>query len=70
MIVVRWSGVVSAVCLAGVEHMVAVIGCCWSAMIVSFTTRNKRVLPRFLSISVYSEGIDLSVKSMPNALAT
>ena len=39
MIVVNWSGVVSAVWVAGVEHMVAVIGCCCNVTVVSLMTR-------------------------------
>ena len=69
MIVVSWSGVVSAVCVIGVEHMVDVIGCCSNVMAVSLITRYNFVFAWFLMSSVYRVGNDLSVKDIPNALA-
>ena len=69
MIVVSWSGVVSAVCVTGVEHMVDVIGCCSNVMAVSLMTRYNFVFAWFLMSSVYRVGNDLSVKDIPNALA-
>ena len=69
MIVVNWSGVVSAVCVTGVEHMVDVIGCCSNVMAVSLITRYNFVFAWFFISSVYRVGNDLSVKDIPNALA-
>ena len=54
MIVVNWSGVVSAVCVTGVEHMVAVMGCCANVMAVSLMTRYNFVFAWFF-MSSYGE---------------
>ena len=53
---------VSVVWVAGVEHMVAVIGCCCNVIVVSLMTRYSLVFAWFLMSSVYSVGNDLSVR--------